>query len=498
MRFNERRLPSSLLLLGLAVVLFAVSAKLALIKHYGTDQPYADQWAAEGMYLLRNPLYEPMPFGMVIAPHGEHRPALMRLVNRGLIVANEGQWDPYVELVANLLIYAAFLAITWRWIASLVRGPWLVVVAVIMAVLFAQPCVYENYLWGFQSSFLFMFLCGVLHLYGTLAEMRLRTHWWLGQLAGFFGLFSIAAGSMSAAALIVMAGIHLMRRRRNAWVWATLLANGLLLGFGLWMLPPGASGAHSHLGQLGAVVIRTGYLLSWPFAGGWWSFMVQAPCLVLLIAWWRNRDAFWTDGDEKLVALTAWVGCMAFAIAYGREITPQTIGVRYYDVLVLGLFLNALVVIRMVPRWTGWRRWLWCAAGVGWLCWIGWGLWGCNYPGHVGTLFKFQHDLATEQQRVVRDFLASNDPAPLKAFDDYAHRFPHFQITLDLLRDPNIRPHLPPSLTVDGQAGRLSRWARLIAGWWSFGLIASAVCFLAGIIRFGVKAKKSEPAWFAT
>jgi len=43
----ETRRPFSLavFLLGLGVVLFAVGAKLALIHRYGTDQPYADQWA---------------------------------------------------------------------------------------------------------------------------------------------------------------------------------------------------------------------------------------------------------------------------------------------------------------------------------------------------------------------------------------------------------------------------------------------------------------------
>src|ERR1019366_5313889 len=99
-----------IIVLGLGMVLFALGAKLALIHRYGTDQPYADQWAAEGLSLLRNPLYFSMNLALVTAPHGEHRPGLMRLWVRGLIVANDGQWDCFVELVADLLIYGAFLA----------------------------------------------------------------------------------------------------------------------------------------------------------------------------------------------------------------------------------------------------------------------------------------------------------------------------------------------------------------------------------------------------
>ena len=89
-------------LLGLGVVLFAVSAKLALVQRYGTDQPYLDQWVGEGVFLVQTPFHEQLTFGLLLSPHGEHHPALMRLLARGLIIANGGQWDCYVELVASI------------------------------------------------------------------------------------------------------------------------------------------------------------------------------------------------------------------------------------------------------------------------------------------------------------------------------------------------------------------------------------------------------------
>src|SRR5208337_3367787 len=54
LRMENSRRPSSavIILLGLGAVLFALGGKLALIQRCGTDQPYADQWAAEGMWLL--------------------------------------------------------------------------------------------------------------------------------------------------------------------------------------------------------------------------------------------------------------------------------------------------------------------------------------------------------------------------------------------------------------------------------------------------------------
>src|SRR6185312_10725320 len=220
---SKRRWSLGVLLLGLGTVLLATGAKLILIQRYGTDQPFADQWAAEGMYFLRGPLYYDINLTQLTSLHGEHRPALTRLWVRGLILANGGQWDCFVELVADLLIYAAFLIVVWRWLISLVEGRWLIPAAVCMAVLFGLPCAYENYLWGFQSGFLFLLLMGALHVWGTVGETRVGLRWWLAQVAGFLGIFSIAAGAMSAAALALVAGLELVRGRRTKWAWSTLI-----------------------------------------------------------------------------------------------------------------------------------------------------------------------------------------------------------------------------------------------------------------------------------
>lgn len=475
----------AIVLLGLGVVLFAVGAKLALIHRYGTDQPYADQWAAEGMYFLRGPLYYHIDFSQIISLHGEHRPGLTRLWVRGLILANEGQWDCFVELVANLLIYGAFLAVVWRRLASLVNGLWLAVVAVVMAVLFALPCAYENFLWGFQSCFLFMLLAGLLHVTGTLQSTRLTGHWCMAQLVGLAGLFSIAAGAMSAAALVVLAGLELLRGRRNAWVWSTLVANAILLGLGVWLLPEALAPAGSWIRRLGQTVVGTGYLLSWPFAGFWWSLLLQAPWVALLVASWRSSDGEQAAGDRVVGAIGLWVAGIAFSIAYGRALTSANIGVRYYDVLLLGLFMNILALVRIGLRLTHWRRLLWGGMGLAWLLNVAAGLWEYNKPERLSAMFKYQHDLAVEQRQVIRDFLVSDDPARLQEFANTSHRFPHFETTLAFLRDPNVPRLLPPSLAPDGHENRLSRLARRIAVGWPIVLGLGVILAVSGAIRLG-------------
>lgn len=497
MEKNPRRWPGAILLLGLGVVLAALGAKLLLVHRYGTDQPYADQWAAEGMYFLRGPMYYPVDWHQITNPHGEHRPGLTRLWVRGLILANDGQWDCFLELVANLLIFGTFLAVAWRWLSSVAGRFWPGLLALFMVAMFSLPAAYENFLWGFQSCFLFMLLTGLLHLAGTLGAGRPGLRWGLAQLAGFAGLFSIASGAMSAAALVVMAAIELLSGRRRAWAAWTLGANVILFGLGVWLLPAGLPASGDRWGQLGAAALRTGYLLSWPLAGAAWSFLLQAPWAILLVVWWRNRDRAEASRDGRVVAVGLWVAGMALAVAYGREITPQTIGARYYDVLLLGLFANGVALGLLAGRWSGWKRAITVAAGLGWLAAIGWGLWSYNDPARLGPMFDQQLQLAVEQRQVVRDFLVSNDPAGLQAFDDRSHRIPNFQITLDFLRDPRVRDLLPPSLTTDGRAGLLSRLARHVAdGGWLF-LGAGVLCLAGGAFRLPWRTGKKEPAWYA-
>ena len=470
-------------MLGAGIVLCAIGAKLALIHRYGTDQPYLDQWAAEGMYLLRGPLYYNVDFPQMISLHAEHRPGLTRLWVRGLIFANGGQWDCFVELVANLLIYAAFLAVAWHRLARLAAGRWPGVLAVLMAGLFALPCAYENFLWGFQSCFLFMLLAGLLHVTGTLQAARPAAGWWLAHLAGLAGLFSIAAGPMSAAALLGVAGWELVRGRRDAWVWATLSANALLFGLGVWLVPAGLGAAGSWSTHFGQVVTGMLQLLSWPQSGPWWCLFLQAPGVFLLGAVWRNQDPSGAGADRVIGATGLWVAAIACSMAFGRALNSSNIGVRYYDVLLVGLFINLLALFRLGPRLAGGRRLLWAGLGVAWLLVVATGLGRRNQPGDLGPLLQSQYELAITQRELVRDFLRTSDPARLQEFARTSHRFPHFQITVDFLRDPKVPPLLPPSLTPDGRAGPLSRLAVQVAAGWPWILAAGMLLMLAGVLR---------------
>lgn len=99
-----------------------------------------------------------------------------------------------------------------------------------------MPSSSENFLWGFQTQFVFLIMFGLAHLLGTLREERLGASWWLAQIAGLLVLFSIASGLFSAGVLAGIAGLRLWRAPRSRWAWCTLAVNLILIGVGVWLL----------------------------------------------------------------------------------------------------------------------------------------------------------------------------------------------------------------------------------------------------------------------
>src|SRR5262249_29894761 len=159
------------------------------------------------------------------------------------------------------------------------------------------------------------------------------------------------------------------------------------------------------------------------------------------------------------------------------------IGSRYLDVLILGLFLNALILVWLLPHWSGWRRVVCSAAAVMWLAWVGAGLWNYNSSARIGAIFRYQHGQALEQRRVIREFLVSDDPTVLRNFANTSYRFNNFDLTLVVLRDPKIRLLLPPSLTPDGRAGPLSKLAPRLASLWPGLLVLGLLGLVGGALR---------------
>ncbi|MEJ1971359.1 MAG: hypothetical protein WDM96_02245 [Lacunisphaera sp.] len=138
--------------------------------------------------------------------------------------------------VANLVFQGGIFLFLWFAAGAFVSGGRLAMARALALILCALPFSHENFTWGFQSQFLLGILGGLVHVFGTARSTRPDGRWLMAQFAGLVGILSLASGLLSAAALVALALLERIRGRRDAWWWATLLANGALLAFGFWFL----------------------------------------------------------------------------------------------------------------------------------------------------------------------------------------------------------------------------------------------------------------------
>jgi hypothetical protein len=271
---------------------------------------------------------------------------------------------------------------------------------------------------------------------------------------------------MSAVSLMLLAAIEILRGRRDRWSWCTLSVNLALSTYGLWLLPKGGGDSELTAGHLFGGILRTAYLLSWPLPGFWWCLLLQSPWLVCFLGWCRKCGG--STRDRLLPVLGIWISLVAFTVGYGRLLTPGMIGVRYYDIFLVGIFVNGLAAVWLFARTTWVPGRLSRLAAIGWAMAVTVGFWNFNNPEISGAMLRRQRTDAVEQAGVLHKFISSNDVAPLVALNDRTHRFPHFQLTLSFLRDSQVRPLLAPSLSTDGRIGWLSRLAHQISRSWTF------------------------------
>ncbi|HEY4248134.1 MAG TPA: hypothetical protein VGM64_14885 [Lacunisphaera sp.] len=154
--------------------------------------------------------------------------------------------------------------------------------------------------------------------------------------------------------------------------------------------------------------------------------------------------------------------------------------------MLVGIFANGLALLRLLAgperRFTGWKM----GFALMWSIAVGTAFWQVNNPLHSGAMLRQQKEYAVEQKNVVRGFLSSDNVAPLQEFDRRTHRFPHFDLTLKLLRDPDVQPYLPPSLSTDARKGPLSRLASEVPMTWIIWMGIGVCLLLFGALRTSI------------
>ena len=337
--------PAIMLLAGFALILLGV--KFWLIHAVGDPTPFWDQWPAEGVLLYKPWLEGNLRPGELFNAHNEHRIFTTRLLALALLEVN-GIWNPLLQMVVNAVIHVLSLVLCVYFINKSLGGDRLPMLAGFGLILFTIPYSTGNTLAGFQVSFYFSILFGVLAVWITTTKLPNQALWWVGLAAGVLAFLSLSPGLVALIAagctqgLIFLSGGY--KQKLNLVAALILCATGLACA----LLTPGVTDGD----QLGAQFLAKRFVawaqvLAWPSPSGWWlGVALQLPALIFSVAFLSSRPR----ADDRKWFLLALFICylgQAFAIAYGRPDKPTLS--RYTDFYAIGLLVNFSCILALIP-----------------------------------------------------------------------------------------------------------------------------------------------------
>jgi hypothetical protein len=443
--------------LALAFAVFAgflcFGAKLSLIRAYGSDVPYRDEWDAVGRLLLLPRSLGELHAGNFLEAQNEHRIVLSRLLAYSLAVSN-GQWDALLEMSVNAAIHSAFCAALLLLARRVVTGVPFAWVALVSISLFVLPFDWENTLQGIQSQF-YLLEWGALGMFLLCVPSEpLSRRWWAGWLIGAVSLGTMSSGFMAAAVVLLLlllrAGLERRLSSRGALSAAILFA---LCAAGLLTIVhvPGHDSLRSHSPVQWAAAAASA--LSWPEMDWPAAFVVlQLPVAILVAKSLRARRI----GPEGSVvaALALWSWLQIAAIAFGRAKDGMAGSSRYMDIYAVGSFANALALALLWVRGDRFRKTGLLA--IAWTALFCCGLWSSTQDARRDFLADIPGRKAAERRHVI-SFLETGDLAVLASARPEELPYPSAQTLAGLLRAPGIRAVLPvsvrPALALSPDAG---------------------------------------------
>ncbi len=416
----------------------ALGAKLGLIRAYGSDVPYMDEWDVVGGLLLIPSAHGDLQVRDFLQPQNEHRIVLTRLLAYGIALLNR-QWDPLLEMTVNAAIHAALCSWLVLFARRLVTGVRFVVAAAGLILLFILPFAWENTLQGLQSQY-YLLLWGAVGMFLLCVPAApLSARWWAGLAVGIAGLGTVASGFVAAAVVLLLLCLRSVRARRlgiRELVAALLLASVCAAGIlSIRTMPGHASlGAHSPLEW--AVATADG--LAWP-AGGWPAAFVilQLPVAALFLT--RRREWRMAREEEVLAALALWTWAQVAIIAYGRA-NLGMMRSRYMDIYAMASAVNMIALAVLLKRGAPSRRTV--LVGAAWAAVFTCGLWALERQTQTFYLDSFGAQKAAERLQVGR-FLEKRNPAALKAAPPKELPHPDPGTLIALLSDPAVQSMLP-------------------------------------------------------
>lgn len=424
---------------ALAAGFLALGAKLMLIRSYGSDVPFYDEWDAIGRVLIIPAGAGGPPLANFFLPQNEHRIVLSRLLGFGLLSAN-GQWDPLLEMTAGAVLHSAFLAALLLFARRLATGARFTAVALLTTLLFVLAFDWENTLQGLQSAFYFLEWTALGMFLLCVPAPSLSPRWCLGFLVGIAGLGSMSSGFVAAAVVLLLLAVRCALARRLGGrdaAAAALLAALCVAGLLAVAHPSGYEALRAPSPWAWAAALAAA--LSWPdmklpIA----CVILQLPILVLVVRRLRERRI---EGNEAILfALAAWTWIQVAAIAFARGNHGMVASPRYMDLYAVGSAANLFAMAVLSRGGTGAR--VRALLGLLWVSLFSCGLWDIEGGTRSDYLGQVPAHKAAERQNV-KLFLATGEAAVLEKAAPGEIPYPNPPVLVSLLADPAIREALP-------------------------------------------------------
>ncbi len=436
------------LLLPVCLALFVLGLRWGIADRYGMALPNWDQWDAEEVHLLVPWSQGRLTWAELVYPHNEHRVVVTKLVNLGLTAAN-GQWDQRVEIAVNSLVPALLAAALFCAGRRQVGPVWQAPLFCLLALLYALPLAWENFLNGFHSAQQFLVVFSFLAIALLPFHRPSSPKWWLGAISLALAMGSMASGFLTALIVAPLAALRWRAGASNARAAApTFLVCALAVAAGF--LTRVTVAGHDPLRAHSAsdfifTIVRA---LGWPtFESplGWLALLLWLPWLWLGIRLAEDRQIRAERFPPMLFGLGGWVGLQILATAYARGDGGPAPASRYVDTLVAGMAVNGLALAWLLQHRAALgpaaRRGL-VAAGVAWAL-----LLASGAAMQVDEIWS--HELGAARlnfyycEQNVRHFLVTGDRAFL-AHDEIP--YPSAAVLLERLALPEIRRILPSTV----------------------------------------------------
>ena len=429
--------PTIRILFTVGVFLFVVGAKLWVISEAGSSLPYQDQIDAEGESVIRPWLEDRLEWREFLAPHNEHRIVFTKLIALGVVAAN-GQWDAYIQVIINAFIHTALLLVILNWLYRNFEGWSVHILGLVSILLWTIPFDWENTLQGFQSQVYLVLTFSVLQLIWVLGAKRMDMRWWAGQLCGFLALGAMAGGSIASAAilavLLIRSGTAAERTRFHV-ITAALSALWLCVGLLTRTPVPGHESLQAE--NLSDVVSSLHLVSSWPLPENIpFGFLFALPAVVLALRYLKRKSI--SSFDRVWIGIVIWTVFTALATAIFRGQNSPLIS-RYltgYSVLVIVQGIAWLKILG--PRWSG----------------VGVAVWGVVVV--TALIASFDHirdqklDPYTERmaqsESVVRKYLESQNATALTVTDPRALPYPSALALHEFWKHESIRTVMPAAI----------------------------------------------------